>query len=351
MPKEADTEHTPAENEETNTVDDNVRETDQGGIITSDAQEDIAGETDDTQGDRTQTKETDKYRKEIDVYWCVSKNNNTVYGTTSPEDASPFHIIPTGDSKYPSEFFVVHWQGNRSRLTNINDPVVRSRTKKTNLPLYLTTNTGLFGQSEGPLQLKSTVLTNQARFCLHSRVQSTFVCMMCLSTPVSLSDWIEGEQFYINCSRRAFKIDGYVAMVKLASEDETQKTYQYKTVTLPSISDPSSSAKGMLFRLHPPLAKRENTRTGSSKTTINPKDNLKDSELKVSEGTQCTQKEVNDEPKIDTRTDTPAQQMAQQLRAMCKEIDHKMHQRSAASTMAGQYRMLYGDSDEEVSSV
>ncbi len=73
MPKEADTEHAPAENEGTNTVDDNVRETDQGGIITSDAQEDITVETDDTQGDRTQTKETDKYRKEIDVYWCVSK--------------------------------------------------------------------------------------------------------------------------------------------------------------------------------------------------------------------------------------------------------------------------------------
>ena len=179
--------------------------------------------------------------------------------------------------------------------------------------------------------------------------------MMCLSTPVSLSDWIEGEQFYINCSRRAFKIDGYVAMVKLASEDETQK--KYKTVTLPSISDPSSSTKGMLFRLHPPLAKRENTRTGSSKTTINPKDNLKVSEfdnLKVSEGAQCTQKEVNDEPKIDTRcTDTPAQLLTQQLLTVGKHIGIEMRRRPAAemlklaSTMAGQYRMLYGDSDEE----
>ncbi len=344
MPKEADTEHAPAENEGTNTVDDNVRETDQGGIITSDAQEDIAGETDDTQGDRTQTKETDKYRKEIDVYWCVSKNNNTVYGTTSPEDASLFHIIPTGDSKYPSEFFVVHWQGNRSRLTNINDPVVRSRTKKTNLPLYLTTNTGLFGQSEGPLQLKSTVLTNQARFCLHSRVQSTFVCMMCLSTPVSLSDWIEGEQFYINCSRRAFKIDGYVAMVKLASDDETQKTYQYKTVTLPSISDPSSSTKGMLFRLHPPLAKIRDTRTEISKT-INPNDNLKVDDLKVSESTQCTQK---DEPKINTLT--TALTVGRRLAVIGHQLDAEIRQQ-LVSTMAGQYRMLYGDSDEEGSSV
>ncbi len=234
----------------------------------------------------------------------------------------------------------MHWQGNRSRLTNVNDPVVRSRTKKTNLPLYLTTNTGLFGQSEGPLQLKSTVLTNQARFCLHSRVQSTFVCMMCLSTPVSLSDWIEGEQFYINCSRRAFKIDGYVAMVKLASEDETQK--KYKTVTLPSISDPSSSTKGMLFRLHPPLAKRENTRTGSSKT-INPND-----DLKVSESTQFTQMDdtlAQDLKVIEDHFDAELRKQEETLKLkLISSI-------STMATMAGQYQMLYGDSDEEGSSV
>ncbi len=218
----------------------------------SDTQEGgIKKETDDSQGDK---------KSKRDVYWCVSKEDNTVYGTTRLAEASSFHIITTGDSKYPSEFFIVHWQGDRQLVTNVNDPEVRSRPKMTNLPLYLTTNTGIFGKSEGPLQLKSTVLTNQARFCLHSRVQSTFACMMCLSTPVSLSDWIEGEQFYINCSRRAFKIDGYIAMamVKLASEGQV---HQYKTVTLPSISDPSCSSTeaGMLFRLKSPEIDKSKT--------------------------------------------------------------------------------------------
>ncbi len=317
MPEEDDTAHAPAEKNETNTVDDSEdddSETEQGG----------------KKSERYDTlKETDEFRKE-NVYWCVSKKDNSVYGTTSPEEASLFHIIPTGDSKYPSEFFIVHWQGNRSRLTNVTDPLVRSRAKMTNLPLYLTTNTGIFGQSEGPLQLKSTVLTNQARFCLHSRVQSTFACMMCLSTPVSLSDWIEGEQFYINCSRRAFKIDGYIAMMKLASEGEVQKTYQYKTVTLPSISDPSSSAKGMLFRLHPPLARSGSTQTESSET-INPN--------RYTVPVQVPQEETRSTP------DPRAAEIARQLCAIGDQID-----KDCRSTMAGQYRMLFGH-DQEGSSV
>ncbi len=300
MPEEDDTAHAPAEK---NTVDDS----------------------------EDQSKETDEFRKE-NVYWCVSKKDNSVYGTPSPEEASLFHIIPTGDSKYPSEFFIVHWQGNRSRLTNVTDPLVRSRAKMTNLPLYLTTNTGIFGQSEGPLQLKSTVLTNQARFCLHSRVQSTFACMMCLSTPVSLNDWIEGEQFYINCSRRAFKIDGYIAMVKLASEGQVQKTYQYKTVTLPSISDPSSSAKGMLFRLHPPLARSGSIQTESSKT-IKPETTQEDAkdELPIPETTHCP----------------PALATAGVREKLIRKVSRFAVAPQKQSTMAGQYRMLYGDSSDE----
>ncbi len=280
---EDDTAHAPAENEgknKTNTVDDRKDDDsvlhdihDQEGMQSDTQEGGIKKETDDSQGDN---------KSERDVYWCVSKEDNTVYGTTRLAEASSFHIITTGDSKYPSEFFIMHWQGNRQQLTNVNDPVVRSQAKMTNLPLYLTTNTGIFGQSEGPLQLKSTVLTNQARFCLHSRVQSTFACMMCLSTPVSLSDWIEGEQFYINCSRRAFKIDGYVAMKKLDQEGEVQKTYQYKTVTLPSISDPSSSTEGMLFRLQRSPEIDRSLKKETSKT-VNPTDDTEKSMKKLIE--------------------------------------------------------------------
>ncbi len=198
------------------------------------------------------------YERETDIYWCVSKKDNCVYGTTEISEASQFHVIPTKDSKHPNEFFIVHWRGNRTMLTNVNDPIVQLHGKKCHLPLYLTTDTNILGKSEGPLQLKSTILTNQARFCLHSRVQSTFAFMMCLSHPISLSDWIEGEQFYINCSRRAFKIDGYIAMVQLKDSNDA---YKFKTATVPSTSDPSSSKNGMLFQLQP-LPHKPGKKTG-----------------------------------------------------------------------------------------
>ena len=146
-----------------------------------DSQGDKQNKTDDdTQGSlkrytaSTQTKNQKAIRKERDVYWCVDKEDNTVRSTTSPADASPFHVIPTGDSINLSEFFLVHWQGNRQLLTNLNDILARSRA---NLPLYLTTNTGIFGQSDGPLQLKSTVVANKARFCLNLQSSAIYVCL------------------------------------------------------------------------------------------------------------------------------------------------------------------------------
>ena len=89
------------------------------------------------------------------------------------------------------------------RFMRVTDPSVKFQAP---LPHYLSTNSNVFGESEGPLTLKTTVEIKQARFPLHSRMQVSFACMMCLSTPVSLNDWIEGEQFYINCSHHSFKL-------------------------------------------------------------------------------------------------------------------------------------------------
>ena len=182
------------------------------------------------------------------VYWAVDEDHQVI-GTESLEEASLFYIIPTEDAYHPSDFLIAYYGkhiSDRKRVMNVNDPFSKLRHAPP-LPFYLTSNSSVFGSCSGPLHLRSTVLVQEARFSLHSRVQLSFACMMCLSTPVSLSSWIEGEKFYINCSQRSFKVDGYIAMKRQESDPK------YKTITVPTMKDPSNSKNiGMLFRLHPP---------------------------------------------------------------------------------------------------
>ena len=191
------------------------------------------------------------------VYWAVDEDHQVI-GTESLEEASPFYIIPTGDVYHPSDFLIAYYgkedlESDLKRVTTIYDQLAELCEKAPPLPFYLTSNSNIFGSSDDPLKLHSTVLVQEARFSLHSRVQSSFTFMMCLSTPVSVSSWIEGEKFYINCSHRSFKIDGYIAMKK-----ETDSTY--KTVTVPTMKDPRKSTdSGMLFRLHLPKCKKRLT--------------------------------------------------------------------------------------------
>ena len=150
-----------------------------------------------------------------------NSNHRELWGTTAKEHASHFFIVPTNDPQNPSEFLIAFWPTERNRLMSVKDPIVQIRKEPRTLPLYLFTGKNIFCKNDGPLQLKPTVLIEDARFALHSRVQSFFTCMMCLSTPVCLSDWLEGEEFYIKCSRRAFKLDGYVAMCKSLDSKST----------------------------------------------------------------------------------------------------------------------------------
>ena len=119
--------------------------------------------------------------------------------------------------------------------------------KKPSLPLYLSVKNNLFGSCDGPLTLKTTVEIKQARFCLHSRVQASF--SMCRSTLVSWKTWLEEEQFYINCSHRSCRVNGYIAMKEVTNKEAGEQTY--KTFTLPRMKDPGDSkGVGMLFQLH-----------------------------------------------------------------------------------------------------
>ena len=158
---------------------------------------------------------------EKSVFWKVNESDQLT-ATESAADASLFYIIPAEDSTNPSDFHIAYWPDKaRHGGTAHVDNLFRTHNKKgPPVPYYLSCDTNLFGQGKGtsPLTLKTTVKLRQARFCLHSRVQSSF--FMCTSTPVSLNSWFESEQFFIKCSHHFFKIDGYIAT--MVSEAKSQ---------------------------------------------------------------------------------------------------------------------------------
>ena len=165
-------------------------------------------------------------------------------------------MINAGDTSHPSDFFIAYWGPDGRTLATHVDDLYRDHTVgEPCLPQYLTTDTNIVGKSNGPPTLKSSFETTQARFSLHSRVQSSFACMMCTSTPESLSSWFEGEQFYIKCCHHSLKMDGYLAVNKI-----DVNTYQATTIT--TVSGIDQEKTGALFRLYSTeVKKRENADT------------------------------------------------------------------------------------------
>ena len=153
-------------------------------------------------------------------------------GTESAADASLFYIIPIRDPTHPSEFHIAFWGvSGRQYTTHVDDLYRTFNEAGPPLPHYLSTDTDIVGNTKGSLSLKSYVDITQARFSLHTRIQSWFLCIMCTSTPTDLGDWLQGEQFYIKCSYHTlFKVNGYLAAVKEGSSDHESKSYKITTV-------------------------------------------------------------------------------------------------------------------------
>ena len=194
------------------------------------------------------------------IFWMIIESDVShqlqLVGTESAADASLFYIIPIGDPTHLSEFHIAHWGTRERQYTTHVDDLFRTHNEAgPPLPHYLSTDTDRLGKTKGSLCLKTSVDITQARFSLHNRIQSWFLCMMCTSTPTDLGDWLEGEQFYIKCSYHSlFKVNGYLAAVKEGSSDQESKSY--KIATIFSAAGKDSIETGMLFRLHPKVIKR-----------------------------------------------------------------------------------------------
>ena len=204
------------------------------------------------------------------VYLTVN-DRYQLMGTELPEEAAPFYFIPTGDPFHPSDFFIAY-RRQQTSVTTETAYLDYLYMKHIEPPLlhYLSIGTNMFGKCESPPTLKTVVEIKKARFSLHRRNQFWSPCMLCTTTPVSLTSWLEGEQLYVNCSHRLFKVNEFLAVeqngriVQRGSGSESSQVqaaaiqigqdieavYPYKVTTVTMISGDDSADIGTQFHIH-----------------------------------------------------------------------------------------------------
>ena len=187
------------------------------------------------------------------IFWRVIKDEerHTYYvgATTNRVAASSFYIIPNDDGVHPYEFRI-GWAGD--------DPMKRlKRTRSILLPdtpghleplfRYLDARVGISGSNPGPLYLKSELHNKHSRLTLHNRVIGDN------KAPTDTRVWSAGnEEFFINCSRRRFKKDGFIAVKRVSVRTGSRQTEErYVTVCLPNEGYHNEQNVWMLFRLFP----------------------------------------------------------------------------------------------------
>ena len=184
------------------------------------------------------------------VYWKVNQEQLTLIGTEDIKAASLFYITSAGNQFYPADFTIAYWgdkRRNRNLITEISSRSVKLRPYASKLPIFLTTNTPIFGSSSGPLKFKYTFDIKTAQYTIHSRIYSSVSCFISMAGPASLQTWLEGDEFYIKHHPYALKNE-YLA---LKLENDGAQSSSYTSTTFPNIKDRDQKNTGMLFRLHP----------------------------------------------------------------------------------------------------
>ena len=177
--------------------------------------------------------------KDTTLYWKID-NFNKVIATPDVTIASIFFLTSTDDDQHPYEFMITYYGEKEDALMRPRgtlDPMSKENPLAP-LPLYLDGSVSLFGYNNGPLEVKPNILEENARFVIHSRVYDVYA-------PVDASEWELGEAFFINCSRRRFRWDGYVSVKAAKSQDD------YTTAIVPSQDSHNGVDTWLLFRLMP----------------------------------------------------------------------------------------------------
>ena len=176
----------------------------------------------------------------------------SIGATTDLNQASLFYILPDDERKHVYEFRI-GWKitSNRERLIKRTKSILHPDTVSDLEPLcrYLDAKVNITGRNPGPLQLKNGVDNSHCRLTLHSRLIGKS------KAPIDIKVWASGkEEFFINCARRRFKVDGYIA-VKQAFEGRERSSRQteerYTTACVPKETCHNEHDTWMLFRLLP----------------------------------------------------------------------------------------------------
>ena len=175
----------------------------------------------------------------------------TVSATTDRTAASFFYIIPNDDGQHPYEFRI-GWAGDDIKRHLKRKPsmhVLLPDTPGYLEPLfrYLDARVGFYGSNPGPLYLKSELHNQYSRLSLHNRVIGDN------KAPTDTRVWGYGnEEFFINCARRRFKRDGFIAIKRIAVRTgNRQLEERFVTMCLPSEKYHDERNVWMLFRLYP----------------------------------------------------------------------------------------------------
>lgn len=198
-------------------------------------------------------------------------DNYAVEATRHIENASEFYVIPSDDGKHPYEF-LIGYHGDETKQNEKSSLTVSALATMQVGPIarYLNTPVNLFGENAGPLHLYYEVQERKSRLTLQSRLVKEY-------SPVDTRTWTSGgDLFFINCSRRRFKRDGYICV---------KSTRQQRLVTacVSSVKSNNERNTWMLFRLLP-ASYRDNK--GSRHEADDEVDDSEEEEYKIAFGSE-----------------------------------------------------------------
>ena len=191
------------------------------------------------------------------LFLAVDPETHAVKATAEVPKATHFQIIPS-DDKY-NEFYIAYHEEKARVLRRRRYSVLAGDDPGSTAALYLDAPVSVRGRNNGPLYMSDTVSDESSRFVLHSRIIHNKV------SPVSISTWTNGtEMFYLNCSRRKRRIDGYLAIKRVRQRGSEQE--QFITACMSSRKFHNNISVFMLFQLIPSyLVKDETEENGEVK--------------------------------------------------------------------------------------
>ena len=181
------------------------------------------------------------------------RNHDAVVATRDIGIASPFYVLPTDNPDIPNEFYIAHYEdiSDTRKVTRRKSEISvfsEHRLKISSVPKYLEAPLNWLGRNRGPLLMRDTVNEESSRFVLHHRVIRNDK-----PRPNPLNSWINGgDMFYINCSRRRHRKDGYLCIRRAhLRQPEQQGDDNFITACVRDIDYHDNVNVFMLFRLLP----------------------------------------------------------------------------------------------------